>query len=35
LEGIFKEMATAAPAFEGLTLAKLGESGIPLEVATR
>ncbi|MEX1111251.1 MAG: molybdopterin-dependent oxidoreductase, partial [Chthoniobacterales bacterium] len=30
LEGIFKEMSTAVPAFEGLTLAQLGESGIPL-----
>ncbi len=31
LEGIFKEMSTAVPAFEGLTLAKLGEEGIPLQ----
>ena len=32
LEGIFKEMSAAVPAFEGLTLAKLGEGGIPLEI---
>ena len=31
LEGVFKEMSAAVPAFHGLTLAKLGESGIPLE----
>ena len=31
LEGVFKEMSTAVPAFHGFTLAKLGESGIPLE----
>jgi NADH-quinone oxidoreductase subunit G len=31
LEGVFKEMSTAVPTFRGLTLAKLGESGIPLE----
>ncbi len=35
LEGVFKEMAAAIPAFEGLTLAKLGDQGIPLETATR
>jgi NADH-quinone oxidoreductase subunit G len=35
LEGIFKEMSAAVPAFEGLTLAKLGEGGIPLETFTR
>jgi NADH-quinone oxidoreductase subunit G len=32
LEGIFKEMSAAVPAFEGLTLAKLGDGGIPLEI---
>jgi NADH-quinone oxidoreductase subunit G len=31
LEGIFKEVSAAVPAFEGLTLAKLGDGGIPLE----
>jgi len=31
LEGVFKEMSAAVPAFEGLTLAKLGDGGIPLE----
>ena len=31
LEGVFKEMYTAVLAFEGLTLAKLGEAGIPAE----
>ncbi len=31
LEGIFKEISTAVPAFAGLTLAKLGDSGIPRE----
>jgi NADH-quinone oxidoreductase subunit G len=31
LEGIFREMAAALPAFSGLSLAKLGEGGIPLE----
>jgi NADH-quinone oxidoreductase subunit G len=31
LEGVFKEMSVAIPAFSGLTLAKLGEEGIPLE----
>ena len=31
LEGVFKEMSTAVPAFHCFTLAKLGESGIPLE----
>jgi NADH-quinone oxidoreductase subunit G len=30
LEGIFKEISTTVPAFRGLTLAKLGDSGIPL-----
>jgi len=30
LEGVFKEMSTAVPALHGLTLSKLGESGIPL-----
>ncbi len=35
LEGVFKEMAAAIPAFEGLTLAKLGDQGIPLETAIR
>jgi len=34
LEGVFKEMAAAVPAFEGLTLAKLGEKGLPLQTAT-
>lgn len=34
LEAIFKEMSAAVPAFEGLTLAKLGDGGIPLETAT-
>ncbi len=34
LEGIFKEMSAAVPAFEGLTLAKLGESGIPVSAVT-
>lgn len=33
LEGVFKEMSAAVPAFEGLTLAKLGEAGIPTESA--
>jgi hypothetical protein len=28
-------MSAAVPAFEGLTLAKLGEGGIPLETFTR
>ena len=32
LEGVFKEMSAAVPAFEGLTLAKLGDGGIPLEI---
>jgi NADH-quinone oxidoreductase subunit G len=31
LEGIFKEVSAAVPAFSGLTLAKLGDGGIPLE----
>jgi predicted molibdopterin-dependent oxidoreductase YjgC len=31
LEGVFKEMSAAVPAFAGLTLAKLGDGGIPLE----
>jgi NADH-quinone oxidoreductase subunit G len=31
LEGVFKEMSVAVPAFEGLTLAKLGDGGIPLQ----
>jgi NADH-quinone oxidoreductase subunit G len=31
LDGVFKEMAAAVPAFSGLTLARLGEHGIPLE----
>jgi NADH-quinone oxidoreductase subunit G len=35
LEAIFKEMSAAVPAFEGLTLAKLGEQGIPLETVPR
>lgn len=34
LEGVFKEMSAAIPAFAGLTLAKLGEGGIPLETAS-
>jgi NADH-quinone oxidoreductase subunit G len=34
LEGIFKEISAAVPAFEGLTVAKLGEGGIPLETTT-
>ncbi len=33
LEGIFKEISTAVPAFHGLTLAKLGEEGIPAETS--
>jgi predicted molibdopterin-dependent oxidoreductase YjgC len=33
LDGIFKEMSAAVPAFSGLTLAKLGDGGIPLETA--
>jgi NADH-quinone oxidoreductase subunit G len=33
LDGVFKEMSAAIPAFSGLTLAKLGEQGVPL--ATR
>jgi predicted molibdopterin-dependent oxidoreductase YjgC len=33
LEGVFKEMSAAVPAFAGLTLAKLGDQGIPLETA--
>ena len=35
LEGVFKEMSAAIPAFNGLTLAKLGDGGIPLETMTR
>ena len=35
LEGIFKEMSAAVPAFERITLAKLGDQGIPLETALR
>ena len=31
LDGVFKEMSAAVPAFSGLTLAKLGEQGVPLE----
>jgi predicted molibdopterin-dependent oxidoreductase YjgC len=31
LEGVFKEMSVAVPAFAGLTLAKLGDGGIPLQ----
>jgi NADH-quinone oxidoreductase subunit G len=31
LEGVFKEMSAAVPAFSGLTLAKLADGGIPLE----
>jgi NADH-quinone oxidoreductase subunit G len=31
LEGVFKEMSAAVPAFSGLTLAKLGDTGIPLD----
>jgi NADH-quinone oxidoreductase subunit G len=31
LDGVCKEMAAATPALNGLTLAKLGEQGIPLE----
>jgi len=34
LDGIFKEMSAAVPAFSGLTLAKLGDQGIPLETAS-
>ena len=30
LEGVFKEMTATVPAFSGLTLAKLGEQGVPL-----
>ena len=30
LEGVFREMSTTVPAFSGLTLAKLGDGGIPL-----
>ena len=30
LEGVFKEMIATVPAFSGLTLAKLGEQGVPL-----
>ncbi len=30
LDGVFKEMAAAVPSMNGLTLAKIGESGIPL-----
>jgi len=30
LEGVFKEMSATVPAFSGLTLAKLGEQGVPL-----
>ena len=33
LEGIFKEMTATVPVFSGLTLAKLGDQGIPLETA--
>jgi predicted molibdopterin-dependent oxidoreductase YjgC len=35
LEGIFKEMSAAVPAFDGYTLAKLGDGGIPLETVAR
>ena len=35
LEGVFKEMSAAIPALEGLTLAKLGDQGIPLESGAR
>ena len=31
LDGVFKEISAAVPAFSGLTLAKLGEQGVPLE----
>jgi NADH-quinone oxidoreductase subunit G len=31
LDGVFKELAAATPALNGLTLAKLGEQGIPLQ----
>ena len=34
LDGIFKEMSAAVPAFSGLTLAKLGDQGMPLETAS-
>ena len=30
LDGVFKEISAAVPAFSGLTLAKLGEQGVPL-----
>ena len=30
LESVFKEMSATVPAFSGLTLAKLGEQGVPL-----
>ena len=33
LEGIFKEMTATVPVLSGLTLAKLGDQGIPLETA--
>jgi NADH-quinone oxidoreductase subunit G len=33
LEGVFKEMAAAVPALAGLSLAKLGEAGLPLSGA--
>jgi len=31
LDGVFKEISAAVPAFSGFTLAKLGEQGVPLE----
>jgi len=34
LEGVFKEMTAAIPAFSGLTLAKMGDGGIPLTTTT-
>ena len=34
LEGVFKEMSAGVPAFNGLTLAKLGDGGVSLETAS-
>ncbi|MFZ4482713.1 MAG: molybdopterin-dependent oxidoreductase [Chthoniobacterales bacterium] len=33
LDGVFKEMAEATPALHGLSLAKLGDGGIPLAIS--
>ena len=33
LEGVFKEMAASVPSLQGLSLAKIGEAGIPLQAS--